>query len=548
MLFFDPDKIPVPAPISGHSPSQVKTFELCERLWTFQSLHKLRSKPKPNQLLGTAIHDQIENWFLKGIEPPSPLAYAGVQNLPVRGSGLIAIEKPLDKKGPPDKEGKPTRVPALFTGVMPWTGYIDLLYQPLGVTNSVQVWDHKTTTDLMWALSSNDLKTDIQLNTYAKYAFESEPELERVDLFHNYMVTSTMNQTEVRANHVTRAENDVVWKHLETRAQEMQVIADMAVQSNDVNFWQRANPNYDSCSAFGGCAFRDLCDKYKTPVVGASGSLYDAFDSQKQTATTKGEKTMAASDMLKAKIAAAQGKVPTPAASTQVAASAVPAPVAPKSAMAQMLAKKTQAAGAVATGAETPTLTGVLPPDAPKQGPGIAAPASTMPEDLTDDASPAAALASETTETPKKGRGRPKKGSEPLNAPGAPDAVRVAAQAVTLATAERALGLPVGGEDVEATPRGFTLCIGCSPVNGGAAPIALEFVIANLLETAAKQAGIANIHVLDYSKKASFVTELLKSYQFTPSVYTFTTNDNFLEGIIVSVLSTKAALVIRGVR
>lgn len=564
MLFFDPKKIPPPEPIKAHSASQVKTFELCERLWTFQSIHKLRAPAKANLQLGSAIHKQIENWFLLGIEPPSPLAYAGIQNLPVRGSGLTAIEKPLDKRGPPDAEGKPTRVPALYTGLLPWLGFIDLLYQPLGVTDSVQVWDHKTTTNLMWAIESAKLKTDVQMQTYAKYAFDSEPSLQRVDLFHNYMVTSTMNQTEVRANHVTRAENAVVWQHIEGRAKEMQIIGDMALQSGDPNFWQRAKANYDSCSAFGGCAFRDLCDKHKPPT--SSKGLYDFGDavtsgSVVQQKQLVGENQMAASDVLKAKIAAAKGKVdgqPASAAQPELksmsvkefaataapagfipAATNVPAPPKQSAAMA-MLTKKAQAAqtavGAIATGTQT---SGILPEDAPAQGPGIAAPQTMIEnpvEDITDDASPAqepAQAATETTEAPKKGRGRPKKGET------VPEATP--AGTVTPSVAQAALA-------AAAPPVGFTLCIGCSPVSGGAAPIALEFIIADMMDKAAKQAGVANFHVYDYGKKASLLTEMLKNYQFTASVYTFTTNDNFLEGIISQVLSLKAALVIRGVR
>lgn len=499
-MFFDPEKIPVPLPVSSHSASQVKVFELCERKWTLENLHKLRGPASSSLELGSALHKQIEDWLTHGIEPKSPLAYAGIQNLPLRGSGFMAVEKSI--------EG------TLMTGNLPWKGFIDLVYQKPNVLNVVQLWDHKSTKNMQWAKTNEQLKTDTQMNVYAKYAFTAEPKLERVELFHNNLVTSTMNYTEVRSNHVTRAENAEVWSEINSRAQEMQVLSDMAVQSADVNFWERATPNYDSCSAFGGCAFRDLCDKKRSPDA-STGALYD-FDAKPKT---PGVQKMALSDLLKAK---------TTAVETQLAAQPPAAPVV-RSALAEALRKDIIAqsrgpAGATATGPVS-----VLPPDAPAQGPGIAPPPSHMPDDdLTADAAPEAP---ETTGEVKKGRGRPKKGE---TAP----ATAQAAQAVGTLTPPA----------VSLAPTGFTLCIGCAPMGSGHTAVALEIVIANLQEKIAQQANVANIHVFDYSKKASLVTEALKSYEFTAPVYTFTTADGFLESIISAVLSPKAALVIRGTR
>lgn len=574
MLFFDPEKIPAPQPLSNHSASQVKTYEMCERKWTLESLHRLRGPPSSSMAVGTALHKQIEDWYLRGVEPKSPLARAGVENLPARGSGLIVIEKALDKADPtgaidPDTK-KIKRVPSLFTGAFPWKGFIDLLYQPLGMTQRVQVWDHKSTTNLMWAKSNQELREDLQLNVYAKWCFDSDAALEVVDVFHNYLVTSTMNQTEVRASSISRAENAKHWQHIDARAKEMQVISDMAQQSQDSNFWQRAKPNFDSCGAYGGCAFREMCDKHHNRSIDPN-NLYNFTDSPTPAGNpvkNPGEKTMAASDLLKAKIAqAVQKPVENPPAPTAVAAPVVTAPH-PAPAMnpvAAMLLKKAQVAqalldpakpaGATATGAQTHATgvghVGVLPSDAPAQGVGIPAVsdvlATEVSEDLTADASPPAG---ETTEAKAK-RGRRTKAQM--------EADRAAAEAngakITEVTGTMPAGVtlqsiarPQMAVSAEARPAGFTLCLGCAPVSGGANPVALEFVIATLLEKAAQQAGIANIHVLDYGKKASMVTEALKAHQFTAPLYTFTTNDAFLEGIIVSVLSTKAALIIRGAK
>lgn len=475
-MFFDPQAIPVPKALASHSASQTKTFEMCERRWTFENLHKLREPARPGGPLelGSALHKQIEDWYLHDREPPSALARAGLLNLPPKGSGLIAIERALVK----DFE------PALFTGAYPWKGFIDLLFQSFGVTNYADIYDHKTTINLMWAKESADLAEDIQLNVYAKYIFDLDPKIEFVNVHHNYLVTSSMNTTELRSNVITRKENAAQWEHIEVRAKEMQVLSDMAEASQDVNFWQRATPNKSSCGAFGGCPFRPLCDSYDKKPDASTGSLYnfDALPALK-------EKTMPGlADMLKAKNAAKlNGAAALQASVAAVVASQPPAPV------------------------------GVLPPDAPAQGPGIAEPPKMTPEALQ--------AAEEAHNKPKRGR-RTKAEME----------------------AARAAGEGVWTAPEEPSEQGFVLCIGCTPTMSGSAAVSLEFVLADIQAKAAAQMGIANLYATDYGKKASAITEMLKVYPFTASCYTFTSTDTMLEQIIMAVVAPKAMMVIRGVR
>lgn len=562
MTFFDPAKIQPPIAIDNFSATQMKTFEMCERKWALEYLHKLRAPPSSSMQMGSALHKQIENWYLLGIEPPAPLARAALRNLPQKGSGLLAIEKPLTNK---DAAGK--MQPVLVT-TRPWVGFIDLLFQPLGETKVVQIYDHKTTKSLNWAKEGVELKTDIQMNVYAKFVFTVDPQIEIAEVFHNYLVTSSFDQTELRGTTITREENARVWEKLESRTREMAILQDMALERADPNFWQRATPNPDSCSAFGGCPFRNVLCKFNGAHVAGPGESIFQFDDSITTPTSLvvplEKNKMALSDILKAKVAVAQAKTAAPAATTApaappaavqvaVAPAAVPAPavsVKPNALAAVLAARKAAGAatvagaGVVATGPETaapaPKLAqGVLPPDAPVQGPGIALPPDDLADDLTADPAPAqeAQAPASATEAPKRGRGRPKK------ADAAPEAAQAAPPAPSPLTVEQRQVL-----GSIAQPEGFTLCIGCAPVMTGSPAVALEFVVANLLDNAAKQMNLANIHQLDYAKKASTLTELLKKYDFTAPVYTFTSNDAFVEGILLQVLSTKAALIIRGVR
>lgn len=539
-LFFDPAKIPVPVAVTSNSASQVKTFETCERLWTLQNPHKLRAPVQPGGSLdlGTQLHKQIELAVLHDIEPPAPLAYAAWKNLPPKGSGLVLVEKQLTRI----REGK--EEPALLTGNVPWKGSIDYVWQPLLTKEYLDIWDHKSTTNMSWAKISDDLVTDLQLNVYARYAFTLNDSLKYVNVHHNYMVTSTMNETRVVSAKITREKNAEVWQHIETRAHEMQVISDMAVESGDVNFWQRAKPNRASCGAFGGCPFKKLCYNFDLKEE-TEEDLFNFDPVAVVNAVTQNpepeRKTMPASDLLKARVDATKIKVDAAVAAAPAASMPplVPPGSLPNPLMAMMAGRAAAApVAAPATMAPPAPVVSILPPDAPAQGPGIAAPQALI--DATTLETEA-----EATEAKAKRTRRTKAEME---------AARAAAEAGGAKITEVSGTLPAGvtlqsiaAVAAPVAQQGFTLCIGCVPVIG-VPPISLEFVISSLLDSAAKQMNIANIHVLDYGKKASLLTELLKKYEYTASCYAFTTNDNFLEGIIMATVGQKATQVIRGVR
>lgn len=497
----------LPEALFNHSASQLKTFDLCERKWVLENLYKLRPPETLALKLGTALHKQIEDWYLLGIVPPSLLAQAGLKNCPPKGSGLIAIEKSLTD-------------PSLKINETPFFGFIDLIFQPVGVTDWVRIIDHKSTKGLGWAKSEKDLETDIQMGSYAHWAFEASPELERVEAWHNYLDTTSTATTLPVPSQFTRPQARDLWEtKIVPAAQAMQGISVQAVESKDIDFFERATPNEDSCNAFGGCKFKPLCDSRKK--ISPPGRFFAGLPTTPTNNTPNtptGNKNMALSELLKKNVAVA---------STAVAA---------KPAGLGALAPKTAAPPAGATATSTlqtarqarPAMP-VIPPDAPKEMSPVAtvAAGNEASDDLTDDSAPEGGLVAEVVQAPSaeapKPRGRPRKD---------------AAAATVVAVAP----------PVNPTPAGFTLCIHCLPVMTAETSVSLELILANLSEKIAKQMSIANLHGLDYAKKVSLLSEALKAYPLTSSVYTFTSSDSLLEAVISSTLSNRAALVIRGIR
>lgn len=494
--------IPPPQALKNLSASQHKLYTLCERKWAFSYIHGIRS-PKTQALdLGTALHKQIEDFYLKNETPKANLAQEALKVLPVKGSGLIAIEKPMEE-------------PGVIVAGLPWLGYIDLLYQRFGDTKNVSIYDHKSTKSLGWALMPAQLKDDVQLMTYAHWASKADAQVELFNLFHTYLVTTTERQISQVPATVDRAHVEKAWLPIEAKGREMVQVAKSGTT------WETSVPNYSSCGAFGGCPFRLICDEHKRKS-NPGGGVFAAPTFQPEAPK---EGRMALSDRMKS------------TAATTAASAAPTTPAAPP----VNTAPATPAANVAANVAKVEA-TGVLPPDAPAQGPGAPPP-------------PAAPPAAEPA---KRGPGRPRRlhitdvpaaDAPATSTSNAGSSTAPAANTATVTT-PAATSTPTPATKAEPTTKGpgFILCIDALPMPGAPGNVApLEVILGNLAQKVAEQRGVASIFNLTFNEPRAALGAALKAYPFGADIYTFNGTGMFRE-VVLEVMAPIARMVIFGSR
>ncbi len=139
------------------SASQISTWRGCMRKWAYQ---RLRPKVKNEWAeFGDRVHKILENWLQFGIVPDlntreGACAFAGLHYLPMPPQ--VGVERTFE---------------FMFGGVV-YTGRIDLLYGYRPQV-SVCVEDHKSTGDLKWAKTTEQLQDDPQWITYGTFVAES---------------------------------------------------------------------------------------------------------------------------------------------------------------------------------------------------------------------------------------------------------------------------------------------------------------------------------------------------------------------------------------
>lgn len=135
------------------SPSQIATWRGCPRKWAYSRVRP-RSENK-YALFGTRVHAILEGWLTTKTlpaedTPERACAIAGLGLLPMPGT--VQAEVPLEL----EHEG------------VRYVGFVDVLGLP--GDGSVLVLDHKTTGDLKWAKTQEQLACDPQWITYGHWA------------------------------------------------------------------------------------------------------------------------------------------------------------------------------------------------------------------------------------------------------------------------------------------------------------------------------------------------------------------------------------------
>lgn len=419
------------------SPSQISAFQACPRAWGYDKIWKFPRKQFKSADLGKLLHKEPEHYFKTGEDVFGRILRPAVQYMPKKGPGVTA-------------EGS-LAVPPLVVLDVTMVGFYDWIdaSNPL----SVQIGDLKTRSDIWkYGLSSEELEKDIQGITYAKWATLRFPEAREITFRHVYAQTRGAPQarmSETVAPLTVWAERwDLTVKPLVAAMKEL-------VTAKAPEELPHA-PDEKVCWKYGGCSFANVCPH--SPTRRLTMGLFDdapAPAAPKSKAETDGPGWAFVECEVCKMAMTALGKRP---AGSKIAASLCPN-FKSHDAVEDPLAASLKVSGA----------TGVVPSDAPKSDPALAA------EPLP---------AEDSVEEPKKRGRKPKtrEGGDESKAPPIKDFMEVPALPPMLL--------------VPTNIAGFTLLIDAAPV--GRAYMSAEDYVRPLANALAKKVGALDIRLSEH--------------------------------------------------
>ena len=234
------------------SPSQISNFRDCPRKWWYASIAKIPYPQHPSAALGERVHKILEMSTARKSRP-ADLLPAVSENTPqkevqVAQAAWDAIDSFLLQqtgRSLVDREARIEEAWELPQGA-PLTlaarGRADLVLPDFIV-------DWKTTSDLRWAKSAKELRSDPQVLMYSAALDPDEPVR---DFVHVY--TQTRNSTAARVVHtpIDRFMREQGLIALDKHVAAMAVCASAGAA-------EEVEPNTDACSRYGGCPFALRC-------------------------------------------------------------------------------------------------------------------------------------------------------------------------------------------------------------------------------------------------------------------------------------------------
>lgn len=258
----------------GHtSASQIKTYKSCPRKWYRESILGERQPAGPAALRGQAIHAELEKYLEHGTLPDDGTARALARMLPE--GGTIPAEQ-IEKEflwTPPDWE-------------VPAKGFVDLCLPPN------EIIDHKSTASLNYALTEQEARRDPQALIYAGVAFAGALGVS----FSNQTLRFRLNYATTRGAIKTRSvyvdlSPEEVLEGLDS------IRSNVITQQYDLSTcneaWDKIKPDYSACDKYGGCPFRQDCQRVVRPqiqevlTVGNVNSFKEALERRKAQKQSK---------------------------------------------------------------------------------------------------------------------------------------------------------------------------------------------------------------------------------------------------------------------
>lgn len=255
------------------SASQVRTYRACARQWAFKYLSGLDDPPKSASEMGKDCHEIWEEW-LAYATPPDGSAWVIAQD---RAAEIDIASVKLLEHG---VDAYAERLTAITMNAVPhlpaprshdlvvegefhfedrgiqWRGYKDLTWWP--EPGHLVLHDHKTTSNLRWAKSHEQLRIDEQVNLYALSEFRKH-DLDKIEA--NWHYTTTTNPTTKKV-HLTVYREDAE-KYCEELARDGRAMLQGYEQRPDPNQLPPAE-DLATCDAYGGCPYKNTVCKLTT--------------------------------------------------------------------------------------------------------------------------------------------------------------------------------------------------------------------------------------------------------------------------------------------
>lgn len=215
------------------SPSALASYLRCPRKWGWAHLDGIRKPQKASQAHGSAVHGELEAWSLHGTPPTAPelVRTEALNDFPAPGTPGLGVEQ----------------IFALAVEDTVTWGFQDQ-------TLRNHVWDLKTTADLCWAKSEDDLRCDPQGVLYGCEA-AARTGLPVAHLHWVYVTTRRPYQKRAVIAHVLAAA---------AQAQLYEWLPTLRAMTSAKQAQKRAiecEPNNDACGDYGGCEYLAECSQ-----------------------------------------------------------------------------------------------------------------------------------------------------------------------------------------------------------------------------------------------------------------------------------------------
>lgn len=223
--------------ITHISPSQLKSYSLCPRKWYFEKVVGLTQPQSKAAADGHRIHEIIEDYLLNGNDfPDDKLGQAAIRSLEY----LPDLEDGWEVE-------KLLTLDNLFGEGVRFLGRVDLYSKD-------HIIDHKTTSNLKYAKTEEQLKIDEQAILYCYATLQNHPEVDKIKFSHQYILRSRPSRPREVTVEFTREELEEKIQIMVERGSQM--LSEINKEPAEVS-----DNSPGACTAFGGCAFKTHCSK-----------------------------------------------------------------------------------------------------------------------------------------------------------------------------------------------------------------------------------------------------------------------------------------------